>query len=487
MPAYIPVLPPYAHQVKAGELMFPRVVFALLMAMRTGKTKTIVDDWGRKVAAGRLQDLLYVAPAGALYGEDALETQMPQHVPASLGARFWVWRSGMGKTARRELMKVLDYDGPRVLLVNVEALSTVKDARELCRAFLARGRAMFVVGESTCIKNNSIRTKQILKLRELAIERRIETGLVVPQSPLDLFYQFWFLDPKILGFRSYYGFRARYAVMIPVSFGGRTVEVIAQDKDGKKKYKNLDELKNNIAPHSFRVKLEDCYDVPEKLYLLRDVALTAEQKKIYEDMKEFACAQIAEGAFVTATAVITQILRLHQLVCGYSVDDETGEIHDVPENRTAALLSLLEEYDGKVIIWCSYDRNVRKLTEVLTKEYGEGSVARFWGGNVATRVEEERAFKDNPITRFMLATPGAGGRGRKWMNANLVIYYSNTPNLEHREQSEERAQAVDKSDRVTYTDIRCPGTVDDKFIFNLRNKIDIASALQGDKYRGWLV
>lgn len=498
-PMYTPVLKPYKHQTKALSLMAGRAVFALLMAMRTGKTKTIVDDWGRKVLEGKLQDLLYIAPAGALYGQDALETQLPQHVPTALGAQFGVWRSGMGKTAKKELLKLLETDGVRVLLVNVEALSTVEEARELCRAFLARGRATFVVGESTCIKNNSIRSKQVMKLRELAVERRIETGLVTPQSPLDLYYQFYFLDPKILGFKSYFGFRARYAVLRKMYFGGRKVTVVATDKAGRPMYRYMDELREKIAPHSFRVQLEDCYDVPKKMYLLRDVELTDEQRRICREVKEFATAKLESGTHVTAGAVITQLLRVHQVVCGYVVDEE-GDLHAVPERRTASLMDLLDEYEGKAVIWCSYDYNVQRLSEVLQngvksdkgktlrRGYGVGSVARFWGGNRATREEEERRFKSDPSCRFMLATPGAGGKGREWSVADLAVYYSNSPNLEHREQSEERISAIGKKRPRTYVDMRAPeSAIDDKFIVNLRAKINIASALQGDKYREWLI
>lgn len=474
-------LKPYAHQQRALDKMQGRAAFALLMGMRTGKTKVLLDDYGRLEQQGLCHSLMVIAPGGVYR---TWRTQIEDHVSADLLARLvvHVWESGDTKRARVERAVFLKTrDRPRILLMNVEALSSVKAARELAKEFLAQDPAMLAIDESTIIKGHtSKRTKFILnELSPLAPWRRILSGLPSPRSPMDLYSQFEFLDWKILGARSWFAFRARYAVLKPAFFGGRQILQI----DG---YQNLDELQRKIEPHSFRVLLEDCYDVPAKSYAMREVSLTPEQQRLYNEMRDFATTQLATEEHVTATVVIAQINKLHQILCGHA-RDEHGQLHAVPERRTEALLELLEEYDGKAIVWCSYDADVQKLAAALTKEYGPGSVARFWGGNVSTREDEERMFRTLPGCRFMVATPAAGGRGREWSVAGLVVYFSNSDNLEHRDQSEERSQAIGKRDQVTYIDLVAPKTVDEKIIASLRAKIDLASAVTGDAWREWLV
>lgn len=505
---YKPVLKPYPHQVEARKRMRGQKAFALLMEMRTGKTKVIMDDWGEMEDAGEVRDLLYVSPGGALYGEDALETQVPMHMPPELRERalIGVWKSGSGKAAQEQLAKVLasrDPRRPRVLLMNVEALSSVPAAREAARLLLEPHRAVMVVGESTCIKGKSIRTGHVLELGEFAPYRRIETGLVAPHSPLDLFYQFNFLNPKILRQHSWFGFRARYAITREVCF----LPAIQQEQllEAKRRlpmtkivvaYRNEEELAELIEPYSYRKRFRDCTAVPAGVYRLHEVQLTAEQKRMYHEFKEYATtAIIGAEAHMTATVALTQILRLHQLVCGFTVDDEGGGIHDVPENRTRALIGLLEEAGGQAVIWCTYNHNIERIAAALQEHFGRplpGNpaglpvAARFYGGNAKTRVEEEAEFKAG-TRRFMIANPAAGGKGRDWKNANFMVYYSNGPNLEHRDQSEARIEAVKKLDTVVRVDLCVRKTPDEKMIQNLRAKIDMASTLQGDGYREWLI
>jgi SNF2 family DNA or RNA helicase len=481
---YTPRLPPYAHQTEALDKMRGREAFALLMSMRTGKSKVLIDDWGGLVEDDLAQDLMVVAPGGVY---KTWETEIGKQLPDYAREKTMVhtWQSGGGSGHARNLKNFMganDLGVARVFLVNVEALSSVDKARKAAQEFLGQGRVVMAIDESTVVKNPSAkRTKFIQqKLAPKAAYRRILSGLPTPRSPLDLFSQFEFLDWRILGHRSFYSFRARYAVVKKMDFGGRAVSIVVG-------YRNTDELWNLIAPHSYRVTLDQVREAAPPVYVMREVKMTAEQERIYRELKEFATSAIEADKHVTATAVITQILRLHQLLCGHVIDDDTGEIHDVPENRTAELLRVLEDYDGKAIIWCSYDHDVRKVSDRLIKEYGERAVARFWGGNRDTREEEESRFKNDPECRFEVATPAAGGRGRTWSVADLHVFYSSTADLEHRYQAEDRSEGVEKFNQATRIDLVVPGTVEERIIQTLRDKIDIASAITNDGYKTWLI
>lgn len=477
---YTPPYKPFAHQAEALRKMQGREAFALLMDMRTGKTKTLLDDFGSLELEGKVQNLLVLAPGGVYETwKEACEEHLSQDLINRIAIHLW--KSGNGKGNKYARSIFIKSNQPRILIMNIEALSAVKEARTMAEGFLKQGPSMLAVDESTIIKNHSAkRTKFVnLTLAQHAAYRRILSGLPTPRSPLDLYAQFHFLDWRILNFKSYFAFRNRYAIIQRVRFGGREVPLI-------KGYRDTDDLYSRIAPHSHRVLLEECYDLPPKHYTVREVKMTKEQERLYSEMKEFATTKIANEKHVTATIVIAQITRLHQILCGHAVDEQ-GTMHEIPENRTSELVELLVDYNGKAIVWCSYDADVRKVSEALEKEFGKGSVAKFWGGNNGTREIEEKLFLHDDACRFMVATAAAGGRGRTWTVAHLVVYYSNTPNLEHRSQSEERAQAIGKKDIVTYVDLLVRGTVEEKFIKNLRDKIDIASAIMGDGYREWLI
>jgi SNF2 family DNA or RNA helicase len=491
---YTPVLKPYAHQVTALERAAGKKAFAWLMGMRTGKTKVTIDDWGRMVEAGEVGDLLVIAPAGAYR---TWEGEIDKHLPVSIkertAAATWISGSPRAGEIVGKVIRTLDAKQPRILLMNVEALSSTPLAKVAAAEFMVSGRergVMVAVDESTTVKNKQAeRTKTVWRIGNLARYRRILSGLPTPRSPLDLWGQMEFLDHSILNFVSYKAFEQRYADTRPMKVTG------GKDEDGKrqgyyinvvKRYKNIDELSAKIAPHSFRVRLEDCADIPPKMYLFRDVELTSEQRRLYDEMKSQMTTRLASGEYASTTEVITQLLRLHQICCGHLVDEQ-GKLHDVPSNRLRDLVDLLEDYDGKAVIWCAYGHNLYAIQERLEKVFGDNAVAVFWGGNKGEREAEDERFRKHDKCRFMIATPASGGRGRTWDVANLMIFYSNTDNLEYRDQAEERASAVGKQAKVTIVDMRARGTVEDKIIMSLRKKIDIASQITGDAWREWVI
>lgn len=523
---YIGKLAPRECQVEALAAIENKTAFALHMAMRTGKSKVIIDDFGRLEASDKVDDLLIIAPGGCYR---TWETQLKEHAADSLMSRLFtfVWDSRKMKTkAKLDDLAAFeiwaDSDKPRCLLMNVEALSSVTLAKHVVQRFVKARRCMIAVDESTSIRNpESKRTLFINnKLAPFAAFRRTLTGLPNPKSPLDLYSQFEFLDKRILGHATFQTFKARYAdeehiCIVPKSILVNKLKRAAGDyivKDGFgrfaitdlkqqdlvkelkarkiwvqtipriKGFKNQDELRDKISPYVYRKRLEDCYDLPPKTYIMREVPMVAEQRRVYEEMQAFYTTQLASTEHVTAANVITCMLKLHQILCGH-VKDEEGFIRAVPTHRLDSLTELLDDYDGKAIIWCSYDYDVQRIAAAL----GDDKAARFWGGNKATREEEEKRFLNEEDCRFIVATPAAGGKGRTWVNADLVVYYSNSHDLEQRVQSEERPQGVGKTKSVAYVDLVTPDSVDEKILLALKNKWTLASVINGDNWREWIV
>lgn len=482
MKKYLPQRKADEYQTKALAKMRGKKAFALLMAMRMRKSKVLVDDFGEMELAGKVKDLCVIAPAGVIRTWiDVLKGDLSDDLKERLLVHLWQSGREQGRKAF-----LTEKDGPRALLMNVEALSRPGDARVFIKAFLNQRKNVVGIDESTSIKNKSKRTEFINKqIKPLADYRRILSGLPTPRSPLDLYFQFEFLDEKIFDVNTHIAFSKWVAHTSMIDFGGRWPATIIDKKKGDNGFKPevIKELQKLIAPHSYRVEFRPKVATT---YEIREVEMTKEQIKAYAEMKEHATTMLANEAHVTATVVIAQIMKLHQILCGH-VKDEVGNEHSIPENKTAALLELLEDYGGKAIIWCSYDIDVRKVSVALIEEYGESAVARFWGGNVKTREAEVHRFKTDPTCRFNIATPDSGGKGQTWDMADLAVYYSSKDNLEHRDQSEQRTMGRDKTRGVDIVDLICPDAVEIKILHALRHKISMSNAITGDSWREWVI
>ena len=340
---------------------------------------------------------------------------------------------------------------------------------------------MMAVDESTTIKTpGSARSKNTEKVGRGARFRRILTGSPVTKSPMDLYQQCAFLSDNCLDVSSYYVFQARYAVTVERQLNTHTFKQIVG-------YRRLDELKEKLDRFTFRVKKEECLDLPDKLYVKREVDLTPEQQKAYNEMRTLALAQISGGLVSTVNA-LTQIMRMHQIVCGHVKLDD-GTVLELPNKRMDELLSVVEETDGKIIIWATYRHDIEAIKLALSKEYGMNAVGMYYGdtdGDERKRVLEEFQKPDSEM-RFFVGNPSTGGYGLTLTAASTMVYYSNSFDLEKRLQSEDRAHRIGQTKNVTYIDLIAVGTVDEKIVKALRAKIDIATQVLGEEIKTWLI
>lgn len=473
---------PYAHQMEGARLLAENNNFALLAEMGAGKSRMICMDVEYKYKFQGLKNMVVVAPAGSYRNwEGELQRWLEESVWKSVKLFTWI----SGKSKPKEFKEFLAYTGekPRVLLMNVEALSRVVAAREGLKEFLYSAPTMWVVDESQCIKApDSARTKFILSVAPLAKWRRILTGMVAPENPLNVYSQFDFLDWSILGFRSFYGFRARYAVTRKVDFrqGGRPVEIVVG-------YRNVEELHKKISVSSYRVRTADVVDLPPKIFMpLRHVEMTPEQSKAYAEMKRLAMTEI-DGQYVTAQIAAAVLTKLHSILCGHVVD-ENGQLHDVPSNRIDSLLELLSDHSGKAIVWAPYPRFLTKIAEALEKEYGKDSVVRFWGetSNEDRQLGKKR-FQEDSKCRWFVSNQSVGGEGNTLTAATLVVYAANSWKNSERQQSEARAHRIGQTAPVTYVDLAVRGSMEEKLIKALRDKMDLAALISGDRVKEWLI
>jgi SNF2 family DNA or RNA helicase len=447
------------------------------MEMGTGKTKVLIDNLAMLYDKGKVDGALIVAPKGVIgtwYNQE-----LPAHLPDHIENVTVLWQSNINKKQKEKLDLLYQNDHRlHILIMNVEAFSTEKGKR-YAASFLRCHKSMTAIDESTTIKNpKAKRTKNILEIAKLAPYRRIMTGSPVTRNPLDLYTQCEFLDPRHLDFSSYYAFRNRYAEMKTMHVSGRSIQVVGG-------FRHLDELADSLKPFSYRVLKQDCLDLPDKIYMKREIQLTPEQKKLYEQMRKEALATL-NGKTVTTMTALTQLMRLHQITCGHFAADD-GTVQEIKNNRLAELLDVLEEIEGKAIIWAHYQHDVRNIYKLLEDKYGPGSVVHYYGKTLPDQRDYAiKNFKNNSKVRFFVGTPQTGGYGITLVQANTVIYYSNGYDLEKRMQSEDRAHRIGQKKKVTYVDLIAEDTVDNKIVKSLRKKINIAAEVMGEDLKKWI-
>ena len=160
----------------------------------------------------------------------------------------------------------------------------------------------------------------------------------------------------------------------------------------------------------------------------------------------------------------------------------------IKSNRLDELMSLSEEVQGKAIIWATYSHDIQQITKSLRDRFGPEAVATYYGETAQDDRQEivQRFQNANDPLRFFVGQPKTGGYGITLTEANTVIYYSNSYDLEIRLQSEDRAHRIGQRNKVTYIDLVAPDTIDEKILQALRDKINIASKVLGEDAKEWL-
>ena len=452
---------PFDHQRKAFYISRDKKSFALLMEQGTGKTKVIIDNAAYLYGKGEITALVVIAPNGVHRNWiREVNTHMPDWCPRS----SFYYTAGMNKKRIAEYDETFAVENAlKIFTFNVEAFTSPK-AIYYMQKILVANKVMLVVDESSRIKRpGAKRTKIITKFAKQADFKRIMTGTPVTKGAEDVYSQFKFLDPQILGYDSFYSFKARYCIM----GGFENRQVIS--------YQNVDELTRNIEGHSFRVLKKDCLDLPSKIYQRHYVEMTPEQSKLYQNMKKSFVAEL-DGETIDAPEAITRLLRLQQILCGWFPSDEGIQPINDKNPRIEALKEILSNIDSKVIIWARFKADLRAIERAL------GELAVSYHGDVTTDARELAVdrFQNDPKIKYFIGQPQSGGIGLTLTAAEYAIYYSNSFDLEQRMQSEDRCHRIGTKNNVTYIDIEARGSVDTKIIKALRNKKNIADIITKD-------
>lgn len=480
---------PMKHQITALERSDGKRNFAFLMEQGTGKTWTTLADAERCFLADKINAFGVIAPNGV--HTNWVLREIPTHL--SVPVITYVWRGKpTTKRAKYEWEKLFmplptGQRALRILAINIDAMNT-EHGRDALEKFLATYRVLLALDESTRIKNpDAKRTKSTIKIGRAAVARRILSGTPLTKGPTDMFSQFDFLKEGLLGTTSYRAFVAEYSVLVkPGSpkmnailrkLGGKVrgiPQVVDTDENGNKMWRNLQKLSDMIAPHAYRVRKEDCLDLPEKIYKALQFDLSDAQQAIYDRMKK-DYEYTDPSRTLSFQAIATQT-KLKQITSGFvNIEGEPVMMPAGENPRMDLFKEVIEDVDGQFIVWAMFEQ---ELLDIKAAVEESGRTCVLYYGKTKTE-DRERAIDEfqNGNVDVFIAHAAAAGIGLTLTAAETSIYYSCSYDAELRFQSEDRCHRIGTKNNVLYIDLIAAHTIDEDIQRTLAWKSHVADVV----------
>ncbi len=448
---------PYTHQLNDFVRYAREKLIALFYEMGAGKTKVTLDLAAYKYSIGEIDTLIVIAPNGV--HRQWVTEQLAEHLPDFTNYKAFFLQSGKRRSGRDNFEEVYDYEeGLRVFTFNVECFASQTGQKALLRIMSSSNKVMMIIDESTKIKNHKAkRTQFILKTGEKAVVRGILNGTPVTQGVQDLFSQMLFLDDKILGSQNYYVFQHKYLVM-----GGYENRSVVG-------YRNLEEIQTRVDKVASRILKEDCLDLPEKIFVDREIDMSEEQWRVYDEIREDFITTLKDGTELTVAEAMARVIKLQQVLCGHvKTPDGTKRIGD---SRAKEVVEIMSEAPGKMIIWHRFIEDAEMIKEALADA---GIKFAHYTGSSDERAEAIQKFRDEEDCRAFIANPQSASTGLNLTVATCAIWYSPSFSLSDYLQANDRCHRIGQHYPVTYIHLKVPKTIDGKVLSALRRKQELA-------------
>lgn len=460
-------IPLWQHQLAAIERAKDVDEFALFFEVGTGKTATAINILRHKFHERKATlNTLILCP----------------QIVIENWRREWLTHSHINPdqvsclrgTAKKRIkvLKEACAKGPVIAITNYEALLMNDLFSFIDKKFCPKA---IVLDEShKCKSITAKRTKRAIQLGMWADYRYILSGTPITNSLFDIFSQFLFLDKGVTFGEKIYEFKYKYFVDHNANMPRHCYFPDWQPRAGAGS-----EISKLIFTKAMRVTKAECLDLPPLVKQVVEVELSAEQRKLYNEMHKESVS-IFKDQVISADLAIKRALRLQQIVTGHIVDDN-GVTHKVQHNRINALREILESigHEHKVIIWAVFKNNYEDIRALLKEmEIGYGEIH----GEVSAKKQQEAVEQFNsPLDniRAVICHPASGGVGVNLTRGSYSVFYSRSFSLEHDLQAEARNYrgGSEIHERVTRIDIVAPNTIDEVVQLALAAKLDISNTI----------
>ncbi len=446
----------YEYQKKAVEKLLPIKVGALFMEMGTGKTRTALELIFKRIEAGKLEHVLWLCPCSV---RDNLKEDIYKHTDGGLA---------------------------QIAVYGIESLSSNSRLYEQLIKYVQAKITMLVVDESILTKNTkAIRTQRIIHLSSFCKYRIILNGTPIGRNEADLFGQFYILDWRILGYRSYWAFAANH------------LEYDEKYKHKIRRVLNVEYLTDKIAPYSYIIRKDDAIKLPCKYHSKYDFSISEEQRRHYYNERDKFLDTLIDND--DEAAIYRTFTALQEIASGRRIISEANEpikheayFKKVSDNPRIVLLQSIIEDDNnkeKTIIWCKFQHEIDDIQIVLTDKYGEENVRIFCGKlSHKKRTEALKDFANK--SRFLIANKTCAGFGLNLQFCHRAIYYNNDWNWATRQQSEDRLHRIGQNHEIKIIDIYAYRTIDSRILQCLLHKENLVekfkTSMKGKNIREWL-
>lgn len=442
----------FEHQKRCVEKLRRIKIGALYLEMGTGKTRTALELIKIRLEKGRVNHVIWLCPCS------------------------------VKENLRRDLIKHTGSECSDIITIcGIETLSSsIKTNTDLLK-LVNNKECYLIVDESNLVKNfKAKRTENIIRLAENCKYKLILNGTPITKKETDLFSQWYILDWRILGYKSFWSFAANH-IEYDERIRGKVVRCL-----------NVDYLTEKIAPYSYQVKKDECLDLPQKMYDTKYYALTPEQEIHYQCVADSLLFSLDELKPYTIYRFLT---ALQDVISGFYVDttgikcDSSGNLkkynffdNPLDNPRINLLMNMLDGLSCKTIIFCKYTQEINDICKAINDKYGEDVAIPFNGElNVRKRNENINKFKDQ--SQFLIANKNCGAYGLNLQFCSYVIYYSNDWNYGTRAQSEDRVHRIGQCENVLYVDICAAYTLDERILKCLENKEDLVDSFKAELER----
>lgn len=437
--------------------------FGLLFEMGCGKTLTAIAIAGAGYQMGKVDRLLIVAPTSvvAVWPKELKEY-----------AKFkYTCKTLLGEKQQRikqidDLLK-FPFKALKIAVINYES-TWRPEILEKLKEFDAD---MVIADESQRIKTyDAAQSKAMHELGDQARYKLILSGTSVQTAAIDIWSQYRFLDKSVFG-ENFFKFRGRYAIM-----GGY----------GNKKivgYRDLEGLIKKEHSIAFRVTKDEALDLPEQTFETRRIQFSPKEKSLYERLKKDSYAELDNGGHITATTVLTKLLRLQQLTGGFLVQDEAQKPQLVSRAKLDALTDIIVDYvigsGKKLVVFARFIAEVKAIIDLAAKVLPKDlkQVAIYGDVKKEDRGDIVKQFQEDPSTVLFVGQIDTAGTGITLTAADTCVYYSKNFNYATYSQSLSRIHRIGQRNCCTYIDLEIEGTIDELISSALSRKEDMAKTV----------
>jgi len=441
---------PFDHQRVIFNFLLKAPKGGLIADCGTGKTFCVINMVSHRIRKKEAKSALVVCPLSVMY--NAWASDIEKFKTGDSYSVLWTPQSGKKRKQYVEDELKKDYN---FYIINFDGLTSYLDILK------EKKFDYVIVDESSKIKNYKSKIfKACVAVSEDAKFRTIMSATPAPNSPVEAWPQFYFLDRgETLG-RNFKDFEAKFFQKVEIT-----------DRNMHKAFTKfelkpgaVERLNEMISKRAFRIKSSDCQDLPKTQNIDIRVQMTPRQKKHYKEIQEQLFTILDSGDVVEAANKMVSIGKLRQVTSGF-IFSEAGSpeewIMKIDNNpKVQACDDLVEQIIGssqKVIIWAEFKTEILMLKERY-KEYG--AVDYFGGTSGKNKMVNLEKFKNEKETRVLIAHPQSLGHGVTLIEANYCIYYSLNYSQENYYQSTKRIHRAGQTKNCFYYHIVIPNTVD---------------------------